>query len=230
MVVVPYWTGDFTNVTNLAKLITSMQSHHAGKECWFFLAHRQDCPPNHKAAQIFSSKFRTIQFKCNSPQRGYPAGSNGQFASCMLHMRQLYSNTVRAVLWLEPDAFPIRRDWIQRLMNAWNNRKPGVHVLGHRFTLDGSDKSMHINGVSLYAPNVTRLIPTITMGGSSGWDWAQRGNILKSGDDTTEIRYTHLRRDFKEHELDDLSCSVFHGVKDNSLLEVLGKKYGFKVE
>lgn len=229
LIVMPYWQGDFDRVEQLARLMRVWETEPVIDQAWILLANRQDCPANKAAAKILSERFRVIEFKCKSPLRGYPGGSNGIFSSVWSHINIAFRNKIDFMFFLEPDAFPTRRDWRKSLMQAWIDRRPGSVIVGDMFSSDGSESGMHINGVAMYGMETFNVIPGLGVADQLAWDWVHRRKIVKNGDKTSEIQYMHAKRDFKEEDLPIRAPAIIHGVKDDSLWKILMKRAGVTV-
>lgn len=226
LIVIPYYLGDFTRVLKLAKTMVALQRDHAGEKVHVCLAARQDCDPANDAFIELSKRFNVWHYRCTSPLRGYPAGANGMFSSVMSFASFRLTQKYGVVLWMEPDMAPCRQDWIDRLIAAWNARRHDVYAMGHIFAPDGHPNSMHLNGGALWSPLILRMNPEITTC-AGAWDWDKRKEILKVAQDTVEIRYAHKARECRG--LPNPRPSIIHGYVDDSLIEYVGRAYGFEI-
>lgn len=226
LIVIPYWEGDFKRVFTLARVISGLQTHHAGELAHVCLASRQDCAPQNDAFIELEKKFNVFHHRCNSPMRGYPAGSNGMFNSMLTFAAFRLVDKYDAVLWMEPDMAPCKPSWIDCLITAWNSKNSNIYAMGHIFSMDGSDHSLHLNGGALWSPITLRIDPEIT-NCAGAWDWDRRRNILKWSQDTHEIRYAHKATEFQGFS--NLRPSVIHGYADDSLCQWMAKMHGFTI-
>lgn len=225
LICIPFWQNDKQQAIDLCRIIAGLQQHHVGQIAHVLLVNRQDCKPDINMIKIIMTKFNTFTHSSASPMKGWPAGPNGMFASTMIHVSNNAKNKYEVVYWMEPDAIPLCPNWFADLLNEWRKRSPKTLVVG---CSDG----VHITGCALYHPNISRLMPHIFKTQGAAWDWEHRDSILANGQHTPLIENYYKHTNAHPGILDkvDSGLRVAHGFKDRSLVELVAKKYGIKLD
>jgi hypothetical protein len=229
LVVIGYWADDIPLMRKMLRLIAGMQPDHAGRECVFLLVNRQDCSEDKESVDIISKKFHTYTYQGDSPMRGWPEGCCGLFSSAMIHVSLIFSQNIESAFWMEPDCSPMRPFWWRELYQEWPKRG-AKNIVGYFSTTDGTKNGYHVNGCSLYDPNITKIFPAITSCSSVAWDWALRHQMMNMAQPTDKLLLWYKASNITEDMINNLKCSVLHGVKDDSLLRIIGNKYKVSID
>lgn len=114
------------------------------------------------ANRAYESVVRSHHSK--PPRPGWPAGPNWSFQAACKFM----GASDAPWIWLEPDAVPLKPDWLSRLDQEYRTaQKPFMGTI-----IGGMG---HMNGVGVYPPNVMTYAPGIFSCSDTPWDvWAQR--------------------------------------------------------
>jgi hypothetical protein len=147
----------------------------------------------------------------------WPAAPTWVWAETARYLRR---HVMEPWLWLEPDAVPLRFDWLWTLSEAYKDRKKpfmGAIVKSHNY----------MAGVGIYPPDVARFssAPFITR---KPFDMVMAKETIGYTADASDLIFherTTTPRTFRElNEVTDLipaSAVLFHPCKDGSLTEVL---------
>lgn len=226
LIVIPYWAGDQPQAIELCKVIAALQPHHAGKLAHVMLANRQDIKADKNMIQIISRKFNVLTRTTMSPLRGWPGGSNGMFGDTMIHLSNSKAEKQYEVIyWMEPDCVPMRPNWYWDLVLEWRKKHPSARIIGCRHDCNGDGTGDHITGCALYHPNIARILPQICTSSTIAWDYQHRAAIVRIGGHTELIRNRYKARNVEPSIMKD-TAAIIHGIKDNSLISLVKKKYG----
>lgn len=228
LIVIPCWSADIPQVRRLAKLMAGLQPTYASDTVHVMLAPRQDCPMDEEAISTLSQKFKTLRHQCNSPQRQYPGSVNGMFFSVFIALSMFQAQRYETVLWMEPDMTPLAPGWTDRLIGVWKARNPNIYAMGPIFSVDGTQGGLHLNGGSLWSPNILQVLPSLTVC-DGAWDWSNRHQILPIAQSIQEIKYWHHARDVKFYPKGGPTC-VIHGCKDDSLSNLVAADNGIVLD
>jgi len=226
LIILPYWKGDQKRLLPLSKLITGLEPHPV-QDTHIMLAPRQDCEADRPSLAQFQTKFHTFVMKCNSPSREYPDSTNGMFFSSYQYLRTFRPKAYDATIWFEADMCPIDKFWRKKLIERWKSRNPNIFAMGHIFPAGGQD-GMHLNGGALWSPKILDRIPDICSS-RGAWDWSNRNKILPVAQSIEEIHYWHHARNVPSYPKDGKTV-VIHGVKDDSLIEMVAADNGVKLK
>ena len=216
-----FWEGDKAMAKDVCRLMADLQTDPVGSAAQVMLCYRQDCALDKEMLQILAPKFSVKEFRCTSPFKGWPSGPNGMFGSTMIHVGNTMPHA-KCVFWMEADCVPMKKDWFKDLANDWKNRPPKVNIVGHKFSVNGEQSGMHINGVAMYDNQISRIFPEITGCDTVAWDWLWRFKIISMGQHTNSIAYRHQGKD-AEPSILDCPAAIVHGFKDQSLINLVRK-------
>lgn len=224
-----YWHGDADMMRSVVRLCVGLQKEHAGRSCAFMLIARRDTPMDQDMVRMLATRFDVFTLQSNRFETGWPGGCNGVFAATIIEMATR-RHDVDCFFWLETDCVPMRPDWHQVLANAWRNRSPGVNIVGCKTTTDGNKNTEHITGCALYDPKIAIKLPKLVGPGHGAWDWECRFQMVSMGAHTDKIwlKFRQKTADPKFMQHRD-PPAILHGVKDKSLLQMMGDKYGIKI-
>lgn len=230
LICIPYWSGDRTQAIELCRIIEGLQPHHVRGIAHVMLVARQDCSIDKNMVNIISKKFNTFTHKSSSPMKGWPAGPNGMFSSTMIHISNNAKNHYECVYWMEADCIPITTNWFWSLVEIWRARHPSANIVGCRADCNGNGTGDHITGCALYHPNIARIMPEITRSSDVAWDYQNRAKIVAMGGHTKFIENWYKATNADPGILDRINVGVgiIHGYKDNSLVDLVKKKYNIQ--
>lgn len=140
LVVLPFCAADRAATLNLAAWIGELGGCHNHD---MLLIHGHDTTPD-GVKEAFEKVFRSV--KVTSPVddvRGWPQGPNSMFSAAVWYVFQFLKVPF---LWMEPDAIPLVRDWIDRIEAEYKEK--GKAFMGWR--VDEPYVCVHMSGVAVY--------------------------------------------------------------------------------
>lgn len=168
---------------------------------------------------------------------GWIAGSNSLWVTAAKFCQ---AQKIDGWLWLEPDAVPIKKGWLDQLEKAWSNAN--CKILGALYACNqpGLPPTM-VSGVSIYSADAISLYP----GGKEAFD-VQLSRGAADQCDNTELfqhfwgmpglppTFRHVKTLAPRHAftLEKLKpeAVVFHRQKDGTLIELLRKENGIAID
>jgi hypothetical protein len=205
----------------LAQLIAEIPTPEIDYE--WLIPYRLDTPVDRvmRMQIALSRKFPKVSsYRAPRFAQGWPAGSNALWISTMEHAALLSERGLtkaNGVLTFEPDCVPARRDWMQVLQNAYEQRTQPIVGNIHR-----SEIPDHINGNAIFPIDLLRVFPEIAKTPlTAAWDFHNRELFLRMAEDTPFIMQYYQRRNLTEAEFVDLQKhgerpALLHGVKDHT--------------
>lgn len=230
LIVIPFWSGDLPQVTEMLRLIANLQSSHAGQTAHVMLVNRKDCKLDPNLIKIISPKFNVLTYTSQSNLKGWPAGPNGMFGDTMIRLHNYFKGKYEVVYWMEPDNCVLHPNWHHDLVKVWRQRHPLTKIMGHRHDCNGDGTGDHISGSCLYDLSIVKVVPKITSA-LAAWDYEHRAAIVRVGQHTHLIHNLYKARDVDPNTLAQFlkeGVAVTHGVKDLSAINWVKQKYGFK--
>lgn len=173
-------------------------------------------------------------------ETGYPQSSSHLFLRSIEACNRLHTGF--AVLFIEPDAVPVKPGWFQIICEAYaKSRMPfmGLHIPS---TKDAVDRygfpAFHQSGVSIYPPNALKLAPSIRQCMESipekspwaprlpAWDLFCAHEIVPESEQTDRIQQIWRSDPWTPDNLNRLSsrAALFHQSKDGSLIASLAMR------
>lgn len=225
LIVIPYWDKDLTQAIELCKICAGLQPHHVKHAAHVMVSIRQDAKIDQNLIKIISSRFNTLTYRCLSPLRGWPNGSNGMFASTMINISNNLVNYYETIFWCEPDCIPIRPNWFADLSLEWKRRHPTANIIGCRHDCNGNGTGDHITGCALYHPNIARILPEITKSDGIAWDYEHRAKIVAMGGSTKLIQNWYKATNAAPGIIDQNGVVAIHGYKDKSLVDLVKRRF-----
>src|SRR3990167_2911043 len=165
------------------------------------------------------------------PTSGWPQAPNFAWQQTALHVRQHYK---QPWLWWEPDAVPLRRDWLSMIEREYERgRRP---LMGHIVAGMG-----HCNGVAVYPENMPDLSRRAMRATGLAWDSEMRAETINLTHNANHI-FAHCfwmgngccnngsgkEPSFPTWQLVqrvvNMRCALFHRCKDGSLQQRLIEK------
>lgn len=229
LIAIPFWQGDKSQAIALCRIIAGLQSHHVGTTAHILLVCRQDCAIDHNMINILKPKFQVFTYHSSSALKGWPSGSNGMFGSTMIHIANTAVKNYECVYWMEPDAIPISPNWFWCLVEEWRKRHPTSLVVGCRSDCNGNGTGDHVTGCALYHPNIARLMPYLTTCDNVAWDYQCRDKIVAVAGSTGLIQNRYRERNVDAGVIEEPGVVIIHGVKDDSVINSVAKKYNIKL-
>jgi hypothetical protein len=236
LVSILYWHQDQKQAEAVTRIICDLLDEPT--ECELMMEARYDSPLASPQVQAYAQqKFAKVHvWKCNRKALGFPGGCNEMAYGLLNHItiqRHLghgFKN-IDAILLLEADCVITRKNWIKELKEAWKEAKEQsklvVGALQPAYTWSpGSTASAHINAVALYDSDIVRYIPELRGGpNQTGWDHFHGPTILPHAVNSPLFKLDYRRPTIGQEELFASNALVYHGVKDDSALKAIRKKY-----
>jgi len=142
-------------------------------------------------------------------------------------------------LWLEPDAIPLKADWLDQLAREYQHR--GKPFLGPIVQGRG-----HMNGVGIYPPDAALRCPRAMNAQHEAWDVVMRDEMIHDCHDASALIFqvwgmvggkphpceehspTHFATWTNVQSWIPLKAVLAHRVKDGSLTKLLTKNHESK--
>lgn len=234
LVVLPFWSGDRSQMFKLARLIADLEPQHSTQADILFVA-RFDCKHGEQTVRHVSRKFNVLRY--TSPKRGvgWPLGCNEIFAAsmeyCFHKMKAGQIPGYKAVFNMAADTAPLAKNWIGSLSAAWDGA-PAVMTAGALIAGSVHGRE-HINGdACVLSGNLDFLQWVMRATGNlrvaAGWDWVLAMEFEKRGwkniPCVRSLWRHHLGFTKDEWNLHvSQGTKILHGVKDDSVLELTRK-------
>jgi hypothetical protein len=145
------------------------------------------------------------------------SGPNAMWAQTAREMCRLQKGPW---LWLEPDAVPLRGDWLEAL--------EAEYLRGGKPFMGGvAPKEGRMSGVAVYHQNTSRMCETALRSGKIAFDYAGAGDFLRWGVHFTPLIADHFRCDPFKDEADFYArvhreAVLHHGDKSGSIYQHIG--------
>lgn len=234
LIILPFWNGDKAACAALARLLTDLEPTFSQYADILFVA-RFDAKHDKELVKYVSRRFNVYTHTSMRQGTGWPCGCNGLWfgsAEWCYHMiAAKKAPAYRALINMEADCFPMRRDWLAELRKQWvavSSVRP-VAMAGDIIQMGGRE---HINANALLSGDLKFLRWMVKVAGghekAAGWDWYLADDIRRWGwAQLPGVRScwntpTFTEEDWKR-EQEDETC-MFHGVKDDSLLKMVRQK------
>lgn len=234
LIILPFWEGDKGKMAKLARLLADLKPSHSKLADILFVA-RFDCEHDDRLVQYVSRKFNVHKHKSMRQGTGWPFGCNSLwFGSVEWCYHMMVSRKVphyRALINMEADCVPVRKDWLQVLREQWiavSSKKP-VAMAGDIVVAGGRE---HINANAILSGDLKFLkwmaLVASTHEKPAGWDWYLAGDIQRWGwAKLPGVRSwwntpTFTEADWEREQRE--GTAIFHGVKDESLHDLARKK------
>jgi hypothetical protein len=108
--------------------------------------------------------------------RNWPMAPNVAFQQAALHM----ATRKQSWLWLEPDAIPVRPDWLQALQSRYD--RCGKPFMGPIVKHMG-----HMNGVGIYPFDFPKYSPDAMRTSTVAWDFVMREDMIDCCHDASDL-------------------------------------------
>lgn len=226
VIAIQYWSGDADRAFRLARLLAAIESKPRN-DVTVALCRRHDIPePGAEcmaALAVVGSRFPAMALrpKAHSIDVGHPDGCNSLAESTMehfAHQRSIGQLQRAAVFLVEPDGCPLRRDWVDLILEEHEAANAaGLSVTGAR-----TPNPWHLNGTMAIDLPWWADHPGVhyTPAGHA-WDIFHRQTYLRAGRPTPRIANIHGAKGWTAEQLCPLSKTVawLASTKDNSAVE-----------
>lgn len=155
---------------------------------------------------------------------GWPQGPNHLFQTAARHIQ---FNQQTPWIWLEADCVVLKPDWIDRLMNEYNEkRKPFLGDFVHVPNVPD-----HMSGIAVYPGIVVNYAGNTLITQTVAWDVAGADQILPNMATTKLIQHKWKHPPLEnQSQVDNLlgqlgdDCVLFHADKSGSLIRLLRER------
>lgn len=134
-------------------------------------------------AQNAFGKLEVVPLKPCPWGKEWPRGANWAFMHAAEHLKG------STFLWMEPDSFPTRKDWLAELENEYN--EAGMPYMGR--IIEANEVNNHprmLIGVAIYPPNTSEVVNTdIIKSYWQPWDTLCAGKIVPNAHNTALIQH-----------------------------------------
>lgn len=165
-----FWEGDKAQAMELARLIADLEEAPRTDVTVLFSA-RFDCRHDEDTIEYVSKKFPVVRYTTKRRAEGWPNGPNQMMGgSYEFIVEQWKRGKLKCdrILFVEADCVPLRRDWINLLIEEFRNG--GKSVLGALLKKDDAGIE-HVNGNCMVDINFFRKCPGMIHPPSrGGWD------------------------------------------------------------
>jgi hypothetical protein len=212
--------------------------HDGPKYCCGCLLVADSVLPREKVVEINSLAkelflhVSTIAANVPPEKQNWPAGANTMFHETAKQILECYKTPW---LWLEPDAVPLRSDWLEKIAGEYELQPR--RFMGNFITSDQPGlPATHMSGVAVYPADAFPAIRGYC-NGSLAFDMAMAHYVVPRGTDTPLIQNhwgdTDLPPKFSDVATGEVNvvtldfirkdAVIFHRCKDGSLIELLRK-------
>lgn len=134
-------------------------------------------------------------------------------------------------MFLEPDAYPVRRDWYELMSREWDLAvKEGKQFVGAQVASPGSDVPTHMSGVAIYHPDTPSISQNAVNNGKIAFDIAGAPDFMKRARFTKAIVHKFRGPEFDSQRDLDKHCPegtvCYHANKSGSILHWLRIRLG----
>lgn len=220
LVVLPFCAADRAATLNLAAWIGELGGCHNHD---MLLIHGHDTTPD-GVKEAFEKVFRSV--KVTSPVddvRGWPQGPNSMFSAAVWYVFQFLKVPF---LWMEPDAVPLVRDWVDRIEAEYKEK--GKAFMGWR--VDEPYVCVHMSGVAVYPAYALNFFSTKMLSlENEAFDTFLKDDIMRDVHWTRLIQHKFwmsegVQPTFPTKESTEFVNSdavIFHRNKDHTLIDRL---------
>lgn len=234
LICLQFFSDDKATAMRLARMLSDVEPAFRDDAEILFVA-RFDCEHDHETIAYVGQKFPTNWITTHTRWTGWPSGPN---AVALDTLQWVAANRPEAagVLMLEPDVVPTSPDWLNRLMDFWDEALMADKWVMGDWRPSGGEHG-HINGVCVVRPDFANLIPLRDIiGPDYAWDcchspytrahWHAKGIIRNcfQGRKASWADLVHGR------DMLDTIPVLVHGFKDDSAYEIARSLCGLAAE
>ncbi|MCK9587772.1 MAG: hypothetical protein M0Q93_00230 [Terrimicrobiaceae bacterium] len=236
LVCLPYWDGDWDQMRETATLISDLLPEKQ-ENCDLLFVSRFDAHgPDAKTVMHCMEKFATVQHhRCRRRGIGFPMGCNEMafeiFHQVSYHHARLFPKA-RCILVVESDCVMLCRDWSKQLFTAWRKAEAADKLIcGNLIPGCVGEGKHHVNAVSMFHWDIVSKIPQlIGSPGQQGWDFYHGCRTAPVAVDTPLIFMDYQKKTISSKELFSPKKRgqvpvLYHGVKDDSAVKAVRKKF-----
>lgn len=204
-VIIPFHSGDFDQAKRLIEWIQFLGPQD-GK--FYLMTQQQNADP---ALLPAGWEWMIDYLNIKSEWSKGTVDASGPNAMWTQAAREMARRAQGPWLWLEPDAVPIRRDWLALLTAEY--QRGGKPFMGGLAPKDG-----RMSGVAVYHQNTAKTCERAMRSGKIAFDYAGAGDFLRQGVHFTDLIADQFRCDpFKDGEDFDRrvppATAIHHGDK-----------------
>lgn len=215
-----YWRGDIERVDRLGQLIADLERVH-NPDWDVLLFGRKDCRPvglQYGTIEALRRKFATVHILDDAGNfaQGFPWAANDMWQDLVGRLSApVWTDRYKCFINLEWDCCPTRPGWLNELAAEFE------HASRQNLVAVGamqSDPMPHLNGVALYAIDLTKRVQGLDGGcpPDAAYDIAYAGKILPLAMGTPKIALDYRRATITPDELFASPACLYHGVRDES--------------
>lgn len=218
IVVYPFYPGDQDLAEKNAKWISELGGCKA-HDCLMIADKR--CTNNivDVVGIELGKAFNTLHFQMAYAEiDGWPEGANYFFR---LATAWLQNKQWPCFLWLEPDAIPLQKGWLDEIQAEYI--RAGRKFMGDRVQVENIP--LHMSGVGIYPNPLHQYAGEAYRASDTAWDMAAKDQIVPQAHFTKLIEHAWKHPKFTSK--DELrtqirpECVLFHSSKDGSLIDLL---------
>jgi FkbM family methyltransferase len=175
-------------------------------------------------AELSKAFDKVYPYEETSEINGWPEGANCFFriAACRLETKP----DTRYFMWMEPDAIPLRRDWLDEIEKAYLDA--GKPFMGDRVQVENIP--LHMSGIGIYPLPLHAYAGEAYRAAEIAFDMAGKDQIVPKAHFTELIEHAWKHPKFTmqselETQISPLAI-LFHSSKDGSLIDLLQGKKG----
>lgn len=231
-----YWNGDRAQMEQVVRLISDLMEKPTTQSELLFLGRYDAEPPSREVYDHAAKRFSKVNYwRCNRVGYGFPDGCSQliyglfQYIQDQRRVNRFYLD-IDALLILESDCAITRRCWVGELCAEWDRTKSMGKMIAGAIQPSGKwghDVQEHVNAVGLYDVDILNALPCLKDGSTAvGWDYFHRNSTLPVAINSPLFKLDWQKQTISPEELfADPSVLVYHGVKDQSAVELVRKKY-----
>lgn len=237
LICLPYWNGDRIQMERVADLAADLLEKTTAEADLLFVGRYDADHPSPEIVRHVREKFRRVSYwRCTRDGEGFPEGCNnlayGLF-QYLLDERRVNGNLldIDAMLMLEADCVLTRPSWLKDLIIEWEGAKAcGKYVAGAVQPAGrwNPGSTVHVNAAALYHPELL-LYHKCLVGGPReiGWDYYHGRQMVPVTHDSALFKLDYQKKTITPEELfSDQRIVVYHGVKDDSAIRAVRKRWG----
>lgn len=234
LIVLSFWEGDREKLGKQARLLADLEPEHSSLADVLIVS-RFDTTHDPKVVEYLSRKFNIHLHTSQRRGTGWPCGCNalwfGSLEWCYHMMTSKKVPYYKALLNMEADCIPTRRDWLVTVREQWKevNQKHPVYMAGDIINMGGKEH-INANAVISTRPAFFKWLSLVagTREKPAGWDWYLSHDFRRWGWAKLPcIRSCWNTPTFTEPDWEREQrggTALFHGVKDDSLVDLSRKK------
>ncbi len=229
LLAIQFWGGDKVEAMKRARLIADLQTGHSDQADFLFFS-RFDTTNDIDTVKYVSRKFDTFHAINRRRGVGWPGGCNDLFFGMVdwvySHKEAKKVPDYKAILAFEADSCPLHSNWISQLHDSWDKARSCVH--GPLL-----EQGPHVNGNCLVSADMKFLRWLARERGGctpvGGWDYLMYKDFKPWGiSDAPSMKSWWRVPSMDEPAYESLlaqNVCFLHGVKDDSLVRLVRKKF-----